>query len=73
MTTRQREIAVTMRGMLHITWVMGVASLVAWLSPRAEFLPTLVAVVLAHSAWRAGEFEVDRAERERPWARPDQC
>jgi hypothetical protein len=65
-TARQREIAVTMRGIFHITWVMGVASLVAWLSPRADFLPTLVAVVLAHSAWRAGEFEVERAQRENP-------
>ena len=60
MTTEQREIAVMLRALLHMAWVLGIASAVAWLSPRAEFVPTLIAVVLGHSAWRAAEMETDR-------------
>ena len=63
-TPAGREMAVAVRGILHIIWVLSVAGLVAWLSPRATFLPTLVAVVLAHSAWRAAELEIERAARE---------
>ena len=61
MTPRQREIAVTLRGMLHVAWVIGVAAVLSWLSPRADdFLVVLVCVLVAHSAWRAAELEVER-------------
>ena len=55
--THSRNLTVTLRGLWHMGWVVGVAGLVAALSERAEFMPTLVAVVLAHSAWRAAEME----------------
>jgi hypothetical protein len=58
MTARDTE--VVLRGIGHILFALGVAALCAWLSDTAEFVPMLVAVTLAHSAYVAAEREVPR-------------
>lgn len=52
-----RDARVTLRGTVHLGWLVGVAAVVAWVGPGFDFPLALLCVLTAYSVWRTAEQE----------------